>query len=157
MTVIAEETAIALKGVCSTDVDLSTLRSRFPQGLAPDWLIVAMGEFRLAGASLSLTENDDESGIGAELKWLTPIQMVSEAFESEPGLSVMAMGLLPIAACAIGSGDPYFLDLRTITDDPPLVRVLHDFVGVEGKSFPPEGIEVVSQHLSDFFAKATVN
>lgn len=157
MTIISKITAIALKGTCATDADIFMLKALFPTELVPEWLVVLLREFKLGGASISLEENDDNSGMGAELKWLTPPQMVSEALECEPGRSVLKIKLLPVAACATGSGDPYFLDLRAMTIDPPLVRVLHDFVSEEGECFPLQGVEVVSYRLSDFFSKATVN
>lgn len=158
MTIIPLEIAKALNGTHATDAEISFLRNRFANELLPEWLVGVLQGFKLGGASISLAEDYDLSGLGAELKWFTPEQMISESFEDEPGLTVVPIGLLPVAACAIGSGDPYFLDLRNSNNvDPPLVRVLHDFVGMEKSKFLIEGIEVVTHRLSEFFAKATVN
>lgn len=156
MTLISKDVAQLFDGEFSTEEDLLLLKARLPANLIPEWLVALLKENRLAYTCFSLSEDKDVSSVGADVRWLAPSQIITEAFEGEPGLSVTPMGFVPIADCAIGSGDPYFLDLRVATEDPPLVRVLHDFVR-EGKSFPLEGIEIVSAQLSDFFAKATVD
>lgn len=154
---IPAETAAALKGTYASDDDLSVLRSKFPLGAVPEWFMALLKEFRLGRASLLLSESDDMAGLGADLYWFRPEDIISEAFDYQPGISVLGTGFLPIAGCAMGSGDPYFLDLRVSMIDPPLVRILHDFVPFDGRPFPPEGIELVSRSLSAFFAKATVD
>jgi hypothetical protein len=107
----------------------------------------------LAGICFSLDASHDVSGFGAELLWLTPAQIVSEATKCEPGLSVAPLGYIPIGGCAEGSGDPYFLDLRTGSQDPPLVRIPHDFAVT--RPYPVDRVELVTNTLSTFFSKAS--
>jgi hypothetical protein len=109
----------------------------------------------LAGVGFSLNEEHDESGIGASVLWLTPAQIVSESVECQPGTSVLSYGFLPIGGCAEGSGDPYFLDLRNSSDDPPLVRVPHDYAS--SGPYPLEKIEIVTSSMSEFFRNSRLD
>jgi hypothetical protein len=141
-----------LRGAAATDNDLRILTSRLPANFLPDWFASLLAEYKLGGVDFSLSKNDDCSGFGAEMIWLTAEQMVSEAIEVEPGISVVTSGFLPVGGCALGSGDPYFLDLREGSDDPPVVRVPHDFAG--GATYPLDRIELVARSLSEFFSHA---
>jgi hypothetical protein len=143
-----------LHGANATDGDIQLLRSRLSNDLVPDWLVNLLKSYRLAGVCFSLSASDDQSGIGAEVIWLTVRQIISEAFESEPGKSVVSLKFLPIGACAIGSGDPYFLDVREASNDPLLVRVPHDCAAAS--PYPLERVEVVASRLSVFFGNASV-
>jgi hypothetical protein len=142
-----------LRGSAATEEDIRLLRSSLPASLVPDWFVALLRENGLAGVYFSLIENDDKSKLGADVLWLTPIQIVSEATECQPGTSVVPLGYIPVGACAIGSGDPYFLDMREATNDPPLVRVPHDFAG--NGPYPVDRIEPVTESLSSFLSKAT--
>ena len=95
-----------LRGVRATDNDIHFLKTRLPINLTPDWLTAVLKEYALAGVSFSLNEDHDQSGIGAEIAWLKPGQILSDGIECEPGISVVPLGFLPIGACAEGSGDP---------------------------------------------------
>ena len=148
---VLQRAAGNLGGVAATDVDIQVLQTWLPIKLLPNWLTSLLREHELAGAYFSLSEGDDRSGLGASVIWLTAVQMASEARETEPGMSVVHLGFLPIGACAVGSGDPYFLDLRQGSSDPPIVRIPHDFAG--GDSYPLNRIELVAESLSAFFRK----
>jgi hypothetical protein len=102
-----------LSGAAATDAGIRLLRSSLHPDLIPDWLVNTLSENRLGGVCFSLDASNDVSGLGAYLLWLTPAQIVSEATECEPGLSVVRSGYIPVGGCAEGSGDPYFLDMRT--------------------------------------------
>jgi len=140
-----------LNGTRASSDDIDALRKRLP-ALTPGWLVNILTEYKLAGTSFSLSEEQDKSGLGADLLWLTPQQMLSESCDCEPGMSVQSSGFLPIGACATGSGDYYYLDLRHTSGDPPVVRVPHDYAGVQ--SYPLDKIEIVSFSLSEFFRNA---
>ena len=144
----------ALHGTKATSSDIEFLTNSVPNNLMPNWLVSLLSKYKLAGTEFSLNPKDDQSGFGAEVIWLTPMQLVSEAYDSEPGTSVRPLGLLPIGACAIGSGDPYFLDLRVTSNDPPVVRVPHDYAG--RGVYPLEKIELVASSLSHFFGAARI-
>jgi hypothetical protein len=143
-----------LQGVSATDRDIRQLRAYFSNVLIPDWLESLLKNHRLAGACFSLDSGQDRSGLGAELLWLSPKQMISEAFDAEPGKSVVSSGFLAIGSCALGSGDPYFLDLREFSNDPPVVRIPHDYAGPN--SYPLERVEIVVSHLSELFHDASL-
>jgi hypothetical protein len=143
-----------LQGAKATDGDVRLLRSRLPNALSPDWLMDLLKGYKLAGVCFSLSGDHDRSGLGAELIWLTPEQIISEAFDAEPGRSVVSSKFLAIGSCALGSGDPYFLDLREASNDPPLVRIPHDYAG--GTSYPIERVEVVVSRLSELFHSANL-
>ncbi|CCE07625.1 hypothetical protein BRAS3843_230026 [Bradyrhizobium sp. STM 3843] len=155
LDVVLKQIARDLCGAEATEDDIRLLRSRFNPRLLPDWLVTMLNGNRLAGMCFSLDASVDKSNVGAEVQWLTPVQIVSEATECEPGASVVSLGYFPIGACAEGSGDPYFLDLLEATDDPPLVRVPHDFAGCG--QYPIDRIERVSDSLSEFLSKATLS
>jgi len=124
-----KEITANLHGSIATEEDIRLLRSRLHANLVPDWFVALIRENGLADVCFSLSENDDRSKLGAEVLWLTPTQIVSEATECEPGISVVPLSYIPIGACAEGSGDYYYLDMREAARDPPLVRVPHDYAG----------------------------
>jgi hypothetical protein len=143
-----------LHGTNATDGDIELLRSRLPDNLMPDWLVDLSKNYRLAGVCFSLSDDADNSGLGAEVIWLAPRQLVSEAFDAEPGRSVISSKFLPIGVCAIGSGDPYFLNLRGASNDPPVVRIPHNYAATN--PYPLERVEVVASRLSEFFRNASL-
>jgi hypothetical protein len=148
------EIAANLYGASATDDDILMLRSEFPPRLTPDWFMSMLKHHKLAGVRVSLTTEHDRSGLGADIIWLSPREMVSEARDVEPGISVASSGFLPIGGCAEGSGDPYFLDLRESSNDPPVVRIPHDYA--TQVPYPLDRIDVVSWSLSEFFSNASI-
>lgn len=141
-----------LHGAAATDEEIESLEMRLPPGLRPDWLLAMLKGYRLGGVRFSLSKEHDRSALGAEVIWLTPQQIVSEACDAEPGISVSPSGFLPIGACAAGSGDPYFLDLREATTDPPVVRIPHEYGG--HGSYPLNRVELITSSLSEFIGGA---
>lgn len=138
-----------LRGRIATVFEVDVLRRGLQGKILPDWFPSALLAYRIIGARMSLDARLDRSGVGVELLWLSPEQIVSEVRDVEPGVSVSQFGFLPIGACATGSGDPYFLDLRVSdTTDPPLVRIRHDLAG-EGR-YPLDQLELVETTLSAF-------
>jgi hypothetical protein len=110
--------------------------------------------YNLAGASFELGEDQDLSKLGAYVLWLPAGEMLVEAIECEPGMTVVRSGFLPFGSCSVGSGDPYFFDMRQGAHDPPVVRIPHDYAG--GKSYPLNRVELVLPSLSKFFSIAAV-
>src|ERR1700746_3828768 len=104
---VPRQIAERLYGRIATDRDMVLLRSRLPDSLVADWLVELLEQHGLAGVCFSLNKDKDNSGLGAELIWLTPEQIASEANDSEPGRSVINSRFLPIGSCGIASGDPY--------------------------------------------------
>ena len=151
---IPRSLAVKLTGSAATDGDIMLLKSKFTRLLLPDWFVCLLQTYKLAGTCFSLSEDDDLSGLGVEVIWLSAAQMVSAAFDMHPGIDVVFSGLLPVGNCAIGSGDPYFLDMRGLTEDPPVLRVPHDYAG--SNSYPLNRVEIVAPSLGEFFSKANV-
>jgi hypothetical protein len=114
----------------------------------PDVVVALLTENPLVGLNFTLDDEDDESGLGAELKWMNSDEMLSEATEAYPGLVACPLGYLPVGICLEGSGDPYFLRL----DDAALVRVPHDAVGDDGLN--EDAVEVVLSSIAGFVGVA---
>lgn len=148
----------SLHGQKLSDTEERMLCEKLPSNLVPPWLLEILKEFPLAGVCFSLSEVDDESHMGVELKWMTPTEIVEETLSIYPGLSVFSQGYLPIGSCMEGTGDPYFLDLKDGADDPAIVRIPHDSVpSDDSQPYPENAIEVVCRKLSEFFSTATID
>jgi hypothetical protein len=141
-----------LNGRLLSDDEERELRAKLGTSF-PDWLGSLMKSYPLIGVQFTLSEEEDLSGLGGDLKWLAPDAIVEEATELEPG-KTLGKGFLPVAECMFGSGDPYFLDLRSVEmDDPAFVRAPHE--AAAGGTYDLENLEVVSSSLSEFFSKAS--
>ena len=92
LDLVMKEIAQNLHGSAATGEDVRLLRSCLHASLVPDWFAALLRENRLAGVCFSLSEDDDESKFGADVIWLTPTQIVSEATECQPGTSVVPLG-----------------------------------------------------------------
>ena len=144
-----------LNGRTISDAEVESLKLKLPSSLVPAWYILMLKNFPLVGVSFSLDEEDDESGIGADLKWLNPDEVIEESLSVYPGMVVTRLGYLPVASCLTGSGDPYFLKVKdTGSDNPALVRIPHD--SASGDDYPEGDIEVVCESLSEFFRLSSI-
>lgn len=146
----------SLTGSRLTDEDIKQLIEHLPRRLLPSWLLSMLQNYRLAGTCFSLGEDDDESGLGADLKWFKAGQMLEESLSTYPGKVVLELDYIPVAACLAGSGDPYFLKISAGNEDPPLVRIPHDLASDED-AYPESEIEIVCNSLSQFFCKSEIN
>lgn len=88
----------------------------------------------LTGKPVEISAEDDLSGVGASIELFNEADAVSEANEFYPGLVVKADGYVPIAGCAEGSGDPYFIRLQD-QQPGPVYRIYHD--SVHDQSYEP--------------------
>jgi hypothetical protein len=124
---------------------------RLNQGVAvPAVLAELLRSVPLIGVRFSLTEDDDQSGIGVELRWMTPDQILSEATEAYPGLVAVKRGYFPIGICLEGSGDPYFLRQA----DGAVVRIPHD--AASETDLDEDAIEVVVESVDRLITLAEV-
>ena len=112
-----------------------------------------MLDYKLCGTEFALGEDEEESGLGVEMQWLTPAQMVSEAVDAYPGILAVPAGYLPVGMCLTGSGDPYVL--AGAGDDPPLVRIPHE-AAAGAERLDLARIERVAERLSDFLRAAEI-
>lgn len=136
----AFEIAAVLSGgsLCSKN-DLVPVRKRLGRAV-PEWYRDALSEFPIAGGYLRY----EIRGQKHDLELLRPDGILDEAFAAQPGRFVRESGLIPIAGCATGSGDPYFV--RFNCDDPQVLQICHDAAGPEG--IAPGGFCVVADSLT---------
>ena len=97
----------------------------------PDHWKVFLETHGLLGLSATIEEDDDLSGVGADLLFLSEAQAIDELSNFWPGIGVAADGYVPIAACGVGTGDYYYINRN---DGPagPVYRIHHDEVGPDG-------------------------
>jgi hypothetical protein len=81
----------------------------------------------LIGRELSVPEECDCSGVGAEIEILDESGIQSEQSDLYPGIAVAEAGYVPVGGCNIGTGDPYFISTRD-GEGGPLYRIYHDEV-----------------------------
>lgn len=113
----------------------------------PDFWIKFILNNGLAGATVEIPEELDQSGLGIELGFLTLEQSIDEATNFWPGIAVAKDGYIPVGSCLCGSGDYYYI---RATDEAagPLYRIYHDAVDEEGYD-PNEAIAVVLRSYED--------
>src|SRR5271165_3468834 len=78
--------------------DAERLRAKFRHP-AVESLIALEVELPLAGATLTLSEERDPSGIGVEMEWMVTRFVFSEAEEATPGIQAARLGLVPVGMC----------------------------------------------------------
>lgn len=143
-----------MSGRVLTAAEVGELKTAFPFTI-PEWLAGLLMNYPLAESEWSLSEEDDETELGVEMRWLTPSQMINEALETFPGIAASPRGYLPVGMCLEGTGDPYFINVGD-GDNPPLVRIPHEAVD-ENDALLEEQVEVVCSQLSEFFEQADMN
>jgi hypothetical protein len=87
----------------------------------------------LCGKEVEIPDSDDLSNVGACISFFDEPDAREEAEGYYPGIVVTRDGFVPIGGCALGSGDPYFINIH----DPqpgPVYRIYHDSVHDEGYS-----------------------
>lgn len=85
----------------------------------------------LLGRTVSISEADDRSGIGADLGFLDAEGSRREAQDAYPGIAVAPDGFVPVGSCLLGSGDPFFIRLAD-GEGGPLYQIYHDAVSGPG-------------------------
>ncbi|MGE3173057.1 MAG: hypothetical protein AB7O97_10570 [Planctomycetota bacterium] len=111
----------------------------------PDYWIAFLAQHQLTNRVVIIGEGDDVSGVGADLTLLNQDKSLGEQ-GAYPGLKVHEHGFIPVAACNLGSGDPYFINAN---DGPhgPLYRIYHDAVGEDG--YDDSAIDIVLKDYTD--------
>ena len=88
-------------------------------------------KYNLSGREISIPISKDLSGAGAEIEILDNAGMLNEQTALYPGIRVSRDGYVPVGGCALGSGDPYFININE-GEGGPLYRIYHDEVSDEG-------------------------
>lgn len=97
----------------------------------PDYWVRFVSDKGLVGATVEVPEEQEQSGLGVDLKFLTSEQSIDEATNFWPGLAVAKDGYVPIGSCLRGSGDYYYIR-ATDGENGPLYRIYHDAVDEVG-------------------------
>ena len=142
-----------LDGFCFSAADESALGAKFGKFL-PNWLVKICQKEKLAGCCFSLSEEDDLSEFGVEMRWMTAIEMIEEGSDLVPGCYAIKQGFFPFGMCLEGSGDPYFIKIseNNSFEHSPVVRIPHD--SIEDETICESDIDLVSRSLEEFFGKA---
>ncbi len=151
---ICEQRKNEFNGTILSENGKKILLDSLPKDLIPEWFISILQEFPLINVNFVLSEEDDESEMEVDMRWLDASGIVSEAIEAYPGKLVNNLGYLPIGSCLQGSGDPYFLKISGNTD-PAVFRILHD--EIDGDHIEDSAFERVSSSLSKFFEIAEIH
>lgn len=146
---VMDDRAAIVAGRKATSAEIQLLQEQFPFPL-PDWFLESMAKYPLIGMELNLSARQDLSGLGAQMRWMSPRTMIREARELLPGRSLSTLGFVPVGECRMGWGDPYFIVLGG-TDDPPLVRVYHRFFG-DGGGTTDNCMDLVCENVTSLFA-----
>jgi hypothetical protein len=136
-----------LEGRQATSAEKERLHGQFPS-MSIKALIDLISRYPVIECDFSLSESQDVSGFGVDMKWLSPDEMIDAALNFYPGISARTYLYLPIGECTEGSGDPYFID--TSSKDLAVVRIPHDAVDEE-LNLSRERVEVVALTLLNFF------
>jgi len=144
-----------LTGRLITEQEAQDLKKELQPSLLPSWLLNLFLTYPLVETTFRLTEAQDNSGLGVQMKWLSPEQMINETTEAFPGIAAASLGYLAIGMCLGGSGDPYFVK-STSGSDLLLVRIPHDAVNGEQR-LREYLVEIVSANLSEFLDKARIS
>jgi hypothetical protein len=94
----------------------------------------------IVGRDFEISEEDDISELGADLKIMSIEQCISEATECYPGIAAIKENYMPVAMCLAGSGDYYYIK-TTDGENGSLYRIYHD--AVNGESLESNGVEKV--------------
>lgn len=94
-------------------------RHRFPLSLFD-----VLSAKEIVGSVFELSEEQDNSGFGVNMHWLTPDEQIEEATEFYPGKVVIDFDYIPIGKCLEGSGDPYFV--KSAQNHLQIFRVPHE-------------------------------
>jgi hypothetical protein len=121
---ILERSKDKLLGRVALNTDITLLRDRFSGFSILKDVQDIVRNYPIIGQKFKLSQAEDHSGMGMQMKWLTPAQQVEEAFDFYPGMIVVKYDYLPIGECLAGSGDPYFLKADYNVWN--VYRVLHD-------------------------------
>ena len=100
----------------------------------------------IIGCDFEVSEEDDLSELGADIRIMNIEQCISEATECYPGIVALKEGYVPVAMCLAVSGDYYYIKIKE-GENGSLYRIYHD--AVEGETIANNGIEkVLSSYAS---------
>jgi len=140
-----------LTGRCLTEGEAQYLATRLP--VPAGWILDLMRNYPLIGSKFKLSHEQDLSGLGVELEWMTPENIINESLELYPGIAAISLNYVAIGTCLFGSGDPYFV--KVVNKDSALVRIPHDRLKAD-LTLAESEIEIIRDRLSDFFLSSQI-
>lgn len=108
--------------------------------MIPEYWLNFITKNKIIGCEFEVSEENDLSGLGADLKIMNIEQCISEATECYPGIAAIKEGYVPVAMCLAGSGDYYYIK-ATEGENGSLYRICHD--AVKEERVESSGIEKV--------------
>jgi hypothetical protein len=98
--------------------------------MIPEYRQKFIAENKLVGRDFEISEDDDLSELGADLRIMNIEQCISEATECYPGIAAAKENYVPVAMCLSGSGDYYYIR-STDGENGSLYRIYHGAVNGE--------------------------
>lgn len=116
-------------------------RNHISSIIIPHYWHTFLHQNRLAGRELSIPAEAELSGVGIEIEILDEQGILTEQTEAYPGICVSGVEFVPIGICALGTGDPCFINSHD-GDGGPLYRIYHDEVNDENYD-PSRAVAIV--------------
>lgn len=101
----------------------------------------------LARTLIQVPEEDDQSGLGAEVNIFGDDEIIEEGTLFYPGIEAVKHGFVPVGGCDIGLGDPYFICVEEGRNG-RLYRIYHDVVS-DGDFSKAEAAVIVLERYED--------
>ncbi|BEU03237.1 hypothetical protein OAG1_20370 [Agarivorans sp. OAG1] len=108
--------------------------------MIPEYWKEFLAKNKIIGCDFEISEVDDLSELGADLRIMSIEQCISGATECYPGIAAAKESYMPVAMCLSGSGDYYYIR-STEGENGALYRIYHD--AVNGEHIEQDGIEKV--------------
>lgn len=113
--------------------------------MIPEYWRNFINKNEIIGCEFEVSEEDDLSELGADLKIMNIEQCISEATECYSGKAAIIEGYVPVAMCLTGSGDYYYIKTSE-GENGSLYRIYHD--AVNGEQIATNGIEKVLKNYA---------
>ncbi|WGL59041.1 hypothetical protein QEJ31_10975 [Pigmentibacter sp. JX0631] len=106
----------------ATDAEIKLLLTKVT--FVPNWYCELIFNYPLINRGIEISQDKDHSRMGIDLYWMSPEQTIEELFDYYPGINLKSEKIFPFGICAMGSGNPYFID--TNSSKFPVLRIIHD-------------------------------
>lgn len=108
--------------------------------MIPEYWRKFIADNEMIEREFEISDDEDLSELGADLRIMNIEQCISEATECYPGIAAAKESYVPVAMCLAGSGDYYYIK-TTEGENGSLYRIYHD--AVSGEFINSDGIEKV--------------
>lgn len=108
--------------------------------MIPEYWQNFIAKNEMIGCDFEISEDEDLSELGPDLRIMNIEQCMSEATECYPGIAAVKENYVPVGMCLSGSGDYYYIR-SSEGENGSLYRIYHD--AVNGEHIESDGIEKV--------------